>query len=90
MGLDERKRRGRELDGRVALPLQSLRELRDRRVPNVDQGRNTVGGSVAIGTCCSRNVFVLRSAPSRTVVVIASGSSIDVEGAVSDVTGARE
>jgi hypothetical protein len=94
MRFEERARRGGELDGRVALALQALRELGDRGIANVDQGRNTVGGSTAIGTCCSRNAFVLRSMASPTVVAITSGSSIEVADVLSDVrsdvTGARE
>jgi hypothetical protein len=90
MRLEQREARGRELDGRVAFPLQSVRELRDRGITSVDQGRNTVGGSTAIGTCGSRNAFLLRSAASRTVLAIASGSSIDVADVSSDFTGARE
>ncbi|HEY8730380.1 MAG TPA: hypothetical protein VIN69_00185 [Candidatus Limnocylindria bacterium] len=89
MGLEERERRRCQLDGRIALSLQALRELRDRGVANVDQGLKTVGGSTAIGTGCSRSAFVLRSAASRIVVAIESGSSIDGVDVLSEVTEAR-
>jgi hypothetical protein len=89
MRLEERERRIRELDGRIPLPLQALCELSDGGEANVDQGRNTVGGSTAIGTCRSRNAFELRRAASRTVVSIASGSSIGAVDVFSDATGAR-
>jgi hypothetical protein len=90
MRLEQRERRGRELGGGVALALQAGRKLRDRGVANVvDQGRNTVGGSTAIGRGRSRSAFVLRSAASRIVSAIASGSSIDVVDVFSELTGAR-
>ena len=86
MGLEQIERGRCELDGRVALALQPLRELRDGGVSNVDQGRKTVGGSTAIGTGLERSAFSVRSVASRMVVAIASGSSIDpTDLRVSDV-----
>ena len=83
MRLEQRERRRCELDGRVAPALQPLRELRDRGVARVDQGRKTVGGSTAMGTGLERSAFSVRSVASRMVVAIASGSSMDP--VVSDV-----